>query len=181
MTPPELSRLVRVEHIGEGMAFTVEATGPERDAVAARLGVVAVPRLVCSFDLTRPRAGTVVATGVLNAEVVQTCVVSLEPFPAAIEEAFEVNFVPEGTESEDLDLEAVDEIPYAGGVLDLGEAATEQLALALDPFPAQTGCPVAGGRRQIAGGSLRGAVAAAVGEVGKARGLCPPTFKWDPR
>ncbi len=139
MTPPELSRLVRVEHVGEGMDTTVEANAGERAAVAARLGVVSVDRLICSFDLQRPIAGVVAATGRLRAAVVQTCVVSLEPFEAVVDEPFEVNFVPEGTESEEVDLEALDEVPYAGGVIDLGEAATEQLALALDPFPRRPG------------------------------------------
>ena len=47
--------------------------------------------------------------------MVQTCVVSLEEFEAAIAEDFAVHFVPEGEESDDLDPEAEeDEIPYAG-------------------------------------------------------------------
>ena len=42
-------------------------------------------------------------------------------------------------ESDDADPEALDEIPYADGMLDLGEAAAEQLALALDPYPRAPG------------------------------------------
>ena len=38
-----------------------------------------------------------------------------------------------------MDPEAEDEIPFASGVLDLGEAAAEQLGLALDPYPRQPG------------------------------------------
>ncbi len=53
----------------------------------------------------------------------------------AVQEAFSIQFVPAGTEAPDDDLEAPDQIPYAGGVIDLGEAAAEQLALALDPYP----------------------------------------------
>ena len=139
MTPPELSRPVRVEHIGEGMDVTVEANATERAALAVRLGIVSIDRLECRFDLRRPEAGTVPATGTLRASVVQTCVVSLEPFETTVQEDFEVCFVPEGMESDELDLEAIDEIPYAGGTLDLGEATTEQLALALDPFPRKPG------------------------------------------
>ena len=65
--------------------------------------------------------------------------VSAEEFPATVTEAFTVRFVPAGTEDDDPDPESVDEIPYAGGRLDLGEAAAEQLALALDPFPHKPG------------------------------------------
>ena len=65
----------------------------------------------------------------------QTCVVSLEDFTATVEEHFAVRCVPDGAESDNADPEALDEIPYADGTLDLGEAAAEQLALALDPYP----------------------------------------------
>ena len=47
--------------------------------------------------------------------------------------------VPAGQESDDADPEAPDEIGYADGMLDLGEAAAEQLALALDPYPRSAG------------------------------------------
>jgi hypothetical protein len=70
---------------------------------------------------------------------VQNCVVSLEDFSAAVDERFTVRCVPDGEESHDPDPEAPDEITYVNGVLDLGEAAAEQLALALDPYPRAPG------------------------------------------
>ena len=75
------------------------------------------------------------AFGTLVARVVQTCVVSLEDFTATIEECFTVRCVPDGEESHGADPEALDEITYADGMLDLGEATAEQLGLALDPYP----------------------------------------------
>ncbi len=54
-----------------------------------------------------------------------------------------------------------DELPYEGGVLDLGEAAAEQLALALEPYPRAPGEEIepredASGQRPFAGlASLR--------------------------
>jgi uncharacterized metal-binding protein YceD (DUF177 family) len=142
MTTPELSRITRVEHIGGGVIIDVTADLGERRAVAARLGILAVDELRCRFDLHRPEAQTIHATGTLHARVVQSCVVSNEPFETELAEDFVVNFVPDGSESEELDLEAEDEIPYSNGVLDLGEATTEQLALALDPFPRKPGATV---------------------------------------
>ena len=91
--------------------------------------------LRCRFALVREGRDIVAATGRLEALVVQTCVVSLEDFAAPIGEDFAVHFVPEGTESDDPDAESVDEIPYGGDTIDLGEAAAEQLALSLDPYP----------------------------------------------
>ena len=42
-------------------------------------------------------------------------------------------------EERDDDPESIDEIPYEGSTIDLGEAAAEQLALALDPYPHKPG------------------------------------------
>jgi uncharacterized metal-binding protein YceD (DUF177 family) len=135
--PPaaELSRRFPVSRVGTGASFTVEAEPWERAALAQRMGLIALHALSCRFDLQRGEGGRIPAQGWLRARLRQTCVVSLEPFDGEVEEDFRVCFVPAGTESDDLDLEAEDELPYEDGVLDLGEAASEQLALALDPFP----------------------------------------------
>jgi uncharacterized metal-binding protein YceD (DUF177 family) len=103
------------------------------------MGLPAVLSLTCGFHLHRDAAHRLVAHGQLHAEVVQTCVVSLEDFPASVDERFTVLFVPVGEESEDDDPATPDEISYENGVIDLGEAAAEQLALALDPYPRAPG------------------------------------------
>ena len=71
--------------------------------------------------------------------MVQTSVLSLEPFEASIAEDFTCVFVPAGMETDEIDPESDDELPYEGEYLDLGEAAAEQLALALDPYPRAPG------------------------------------------
>ncbi|MBO0711650.1 MAG: DUF177 domain-containing protein [Acetobacteraceae bacterium] len=133
---PEFSRPVATDRIGpEGLSVVVEAKEAERIALARRLGLPAVQALSCHFDLRRLPGETVAAAGYLTARLVQVCVVSLDEFDAAVEERFLIHFVPEGRESDDPDPESPDEIPYSRGVIDLGEAAAEQLALALDPYP----------------------------------------------
>jgi uncharacterized metal-binding protein YceD (DUF177 family) len=136
---PEFSRAVQIERMREGARHVVEATGPEREAVAARLGLAAIDHLRCAFDLHPIDTGAVQASGELRARVTQTCVISLEPFETDIAEDFQVRFVPAGTETDDFDLEADDEIPYQGAAIDLGEAVVEQLALVLEPFPRKPG------------------------------------------
>ena len=136
---PELPRPFAIARIGAGACFVVEAKPEECRALALRMGVDAVHSLVCRFDLQRGPHETVAATGRLRARVSQACVVSLEPFEAELAEDFKLRFVPAGQESDELDLESDDEVPYAGGILELGEAAAEQLALALDPFPRKPG------------------------------------------
>jgi uncharacterized metal-binding protein YceD (DUF177 family) len=131
-SPPELSRIVAVDRLPPD--YAVQASPGECEALAARLRIEAVESLVCHFTLRRQGA-VVTAQGVLRARVTQTCVVSLDPVIQQMEDRFTVRFVPEGREPTDDDPEAPDEIPYVGSVIDLGEAAVEQLALALDPYP----------------------------------------------
>ncbi len=147
----ELHRPVLLERIGpDGLAIAVEATRAECDALAERLAMPAVERLLCHWVLRRAApAGTVEAEGRLEARVTQTCVVSADDFEADIAEAFSVRFVPSARASDDPDPESPDEIPYEGASLDLGEAAAEQLALALDPFPRAPGAMLPG-QREVA-------------------------------
>jgi len=137
---PELHRPIAVERIGRArLDVAVEASATECSALARRMNLPAVLSLTCRFNLEHETGDTMIARGQLVAEVMQTCVVSLEDFPVTVDERFAVRCVPEGKESEDADPEALDEITYADGVLDLGEAVAEQLALALDPYPRAPG------------------------------------------
>ncbi len=133
---PEFHRPLSLDRIGTlGLDMTVEAKPAECAALAERMNLPAVLTLSCVFHLIRESRDKVLARGVLRATVTQICVVSLEEFDAAIEDVFQVRFVPAGEESEDVDPESDDEIPFDGNIIDLGEAAAEQLGLALDPYP----------------------------------------------
>lgn len=141
---PELHRPFATDSVPlAGCEVLVEATPQECAALAARLHLPAVTSLRCRFGLSPALAGAVAATGRLDAEVVQTCVVSIDEFTTRVGEDFAVLFVAAGTETDDGDPESVDEIPIENGVIDLGEAATEQLALALDPYPRAPGVAIA--------------------------------------
>ncbi len=140
--PTEMPRPFALARIGAGAQLELQATPAELVALARRMGIPEIGALTCAFDLRRGQGDTVEARGKLRARVTQICVVTLDPFESALAEDFSVRFVPAGTESDDIDPEADDEIGYEGGVLDLGEAATEQLALALDPFPRKPGAEV---------------------------------------
>jgi uncharacterized metal-binding protein YceD (DUF177 family) len=144
---PELHRPVALAQIGAaGTERDVAATPEECVAIAARLHIPAVAALSCRFRLTALGAGVVAAVGTLSARVTQECIVTSEPFEAEVQEAFRIRFVPEDQfdDSDDapIDLDADDELPYRGAHLDLGEAAVEQLALALDPYPRMPGAAV---------------------------------------
>lgn len=136
---PEFSRPIAVPRIGGApLEVTVTATEKECRALAARMALPAIGALECRFVLRR-NGSAVMAAGHLRARVTQVCVVSLDEFETPIEEDFAVRFVPAGTEAEAIDPEREDEIPYEADRIDLGEAAAQQLALALDPYPRKPG------------------------------------------
>jgi uncharacterized metal-binding protein YceD (DUF177 family) len=137
---PEFYRPVSLDRIGpQGLDVSIDATTAECAALAGRMKLPAVHAVSCMFHLTREAGDEVLARGHLTARVTQTCVVSLEDFEAPVEEVFQVRFVPLGEESDDIDPEADDEIPFEGNIVDLGEAAAEQLGLSLDPYPRMPG------------------------------------------
>ncbi|HEY1412509.1 MAG TPA: DUF177 domain-containing protein [Rhodopila sp.] len=136
----EFHRPVSLDRIGpHGLDMTVEATSAECAALSARMNLPAVLSLSCAFHLIREGRDKVLARGVLQAQVTQTCVISLDDFNAPVQDVFQVRFVPAGEESEDIDPDSDDEIPFEGNTIDLGEAAAEQLGLALDPYPRMPG------------------------------------------
>src|SRR4051794_14265441 len=140
MITSELHRPVVLDRIGPaGLDVVVEASPAECAALADRMQVPAVHALTCSYHLVREGRDHVAARGHLRARITQTCVVSLEDFETEIEEVFQVTFVPAGEETDVIDPEADDDLPYEGNTIDLGEAAAEQLGLAIDPYPRMPG------------------------------------------
>jgi uncharacterized metal-binding protein YceD (DUF177 family) len=132
----EFFRPLSLDRIGlTGLDITIEADPAERLALAERMQIPAVLGLSCTFHLIREGRDTVLARGVLRARVTQICVITLDEFDAPLEEVFQVRFVPSGEESDEIDPDADYEIPFEGNTIDLGEAAAEQLGLALDPYP----------------------------------------------
>ena len=136
----ELCRLLAVERVGQaGMAVLVVANALECAAIAARLMIPAVGSLCCDWLLRPGEGGMIEARGVLSTTATQICVVSLEPFDSVIREEFLVHFVAAGRDASQEDPDAPDQIVYEGALIDLGEAAVEQLALVLDPYPRKPG------------------------------------------
>ena len=141
---PELSRPVSLRQI-TGQPIEIEANEAERITLARRFAISAIERQAARLTLERD-GDRVFAQGTLDARIVQTCAVSGEDFPVAIEEDLAFRFVPEealeptpeqGDVADieiELEEEDLDEIGYAGEVFDLGEAIAQSLALAIDPY-----------------------------------------------
>lgn len=151
MRPPvtvEFSRPIRVEDMEEGEnVVAIDATADERAALAARFGLMALDRLAAELRVTATKGTTITVhvAGTFVAEVTQACVITIEPVKARIDSAFALTYgseaVPVAEEGEihlSLDREDPPE-PIINGVIDLGEAVAEHLALELDPFPRAPG------------------------------------------
>jgi uncharacterized metal-binding protein YceD (DUF177 family) len=114
--------------------------------LAKRFGIPEVVSLSGVAKVRPYRKAGLTVEGRFKAEVVQSCVVTLEPVHQKIEESFTQRYlpehmivpdVPEVSEREvEIDLEAEDAPePMTGNGVDIGEAVAERLALALDPYP----------------------------------------------
>jgi uncharacterized metal-binding protein YceD (DUF177 family) len=135
-----------------GRAFDIEARPDERTALARRFGIVAVNHLRAE-GVIRPHASgrRVKLEGHLSAEVVQTCVITLEPVTAAIEVTLERLYGFDVTQDVEerfgevfLDLTDDPAEPLIADVVDIGAAAAEQLGLELDLYPKKPGAVFAG-------------------------------------
>ena len=156
---PEFSRVVREEAMAGGeVVREIEAKAEERQALAVRLKLVAINQLKATVRLWRLDGSRKVRVrGRLWADVVQSCVVSLEPVPAQVDEEFGALFAPlsliEAERADGvlgdlvLDPFAIDEDlpePIAEGGIDIGELTAQHLSLALDPYPRRPGVVFAG-------------------------------------
>lgn len=135
---PEFSRPERLDTIGERERIVeIVATEDERAALAKRFALLSITRLDARLGIKRTDSGIVVK-GRVNGAAVQACSVTDEPLDTKIDEPVALLFVEqliaEGDEVE-LSDDALDMVAIQGGTIDLGEAAADTLALAIDPFP----------------------------------------------
>jgi uncharacterized metal-binding protein YceD (DUF177 family) len=137
----EFSRPIDVAKLAPGVTHrAIAATPAERAALAQRFALLALDRLEAAVRLEPLAGGLFRLEAELAADVVQACVVTLEPVASRIDEAFTLLYgaaeaAPEVTLSGEEELVE----PLAGGTLDVGEAVAQQLSLAIDPFPRAPG------------------------------------------
>ena len=175
MTEVEFSRPLRTDTIGaEARHLHVEAEETERAALAKRFGLASLDRLEADVQVARGTAD-IIAHGQVRAAVNQSCVVTGDPVPATIDESFTVRFRPPpesggGEEEVELGEEEMDVIFSEAGLIDLGEAVAQTLALYLDPYPrapdAETALKEAGVKDEGEAGPF-GALAGLKDKLGK--------------
>lgn len=145
----EFSRIVKMTALNrEPEAYSAKASPVECEALMRRLDLIGLKDFSVDAEVSRWRKGVRV-TGRIKADVVQRCIVTLEPVPAHIDEEFDRGYLPErdivgdakpGQEIEIEDDSELGDLPdILRDTLDLGELASEALSLALDPYPRAEG------------------------------------------
>lgn len=165
-----------------GIQVSFEAAPEVCRMLAERFDLVMVGRFVGHARLDRCGSQAIRLRGRFEADVVQSCVVSLEDVPATVAETFECRFTRTACGAPD-DLTWDQDIELLEGEeLDLGEVFAQQLSLALDPYPRaadaytlvprELGPNIAFGGDEPGGDEPTGALAAAM--MDEARVAAPP-------
>lgn len=130
-----------------GRDYSIHADADEREKLAETLRIPEVRAVAADLTVRPVRAGGYSVRGEVRGEVVQSCVVTLEPVVQQVAEEIDLILM----RAEDLDLPKrerdalVDAVETEGpeiferGRIDLGVIAAEHLALGLDPYPRKPG------------------------------------------
>lgn len=149
---PEFHIVIQLSDVPpQGREIAFEADEEQRRGLAARFDLIELRSFKGTGTLRPWRRIGYALEGRFEADVVQACVVSLEPVEARLTERFKVHFLPAeyleadagapGSEREIVIDPESDEPPEAmsGNHIDVGEVLAEQLALSLDPYPRKQG------------------------------------------
>lgn len=142
------AHVARLPH--KGMPVTIEADAAQRAALAEAHGLVSVETYRAELLVTPWRRNGVRVSGMVTADITQSCVVTLNPLTAHIEEAVEGLFLPEESRLGRRDLQEGGEIMldaegpdapevFSGDTVDVGALAEQFFGLAIDPYPRQPG------------------------------------------
>ena len=135
---PEFSRCVLVARLGsEPFRQRIEATVQECERIAQRLDLISLDRLTAVVTLHRQTGGLIRLEAAFEAEFAQTCVITLDPVPAKIVQNFALLYGPAEEEQAEIALDVEEPVfeALSGDAIDIGEAVTQELSLALPEFP----------------------------------------------
>jgi uncharacterized metal-binding protein YceD (DUF177 family) len=124
------------------LARSREATADERIELARELDILSCDGLSVAYEIKPLGPGRYRFAGTLECDVSQACVVTLDPVPAHLSEAFSIELGPPGTvEDEPADagdrevLSIPDVEPIENGRIDVGAMIYDVVSAALEPYP----------------------------------------------
>ena len=154
---PEFSRIVMADCVGrEGLTLGLEATPQECGALAHRFEVEAISALSAHAKVSRVDKDRLRLDVTFDADVLQLCVITLEPVASHVSDRFAVVCAPPGKDGDEtevfVDIAGEDPPePLLEGRIDVGEMIAQHLSLQIDPYPraadAEGGAWEAGGDR----------------------------------
>jgi Large ribosomal RNA subunit accumulation protein YceD len=146
-----VSFLANVAHLPQnGMPVVIEADERQRAKLAEEHGLVSVGRYRADLLVTSWKRNGVKVTGIVEADIVQECGVTLEPLESRISEDVSAVFLPEDSKLGRrgfhtggeilLDAEGPDSPEtFSGDTIDVGALAEEFFELAIDAYPRKPG------------------------------------------
>lgn len=144
----------------KGLEITISTNETERAQLAATHGLNAVNAFSAKFLLTQWKKDGIKLRGRIDAQIVQTCSVSLEPIEATIAEDVDTIFVPESSRLARIQLDDSGEMlidadgpdapeTFEGDRIDIWAVAEEFFDLAIDPYPRKPGLEQAAGHAEV--------------------------------
>lgn len=149
-TSSPVSYLVHVARLPKtGTRVKIEADAEQLAALADAHGLRSVTDYRVTLDVTAWKKGGIKVVGEVKANIVQDCIVTLEPVEQLVAEEVSGLFLPEGSKLAKpksaegeilLDAEGEDgpEL-FTGDTVDVGQLAEEFFALGIDPYPRKGG------------------------------------------
>lgn len=130
-----------------GLARTRTATDEERVELAREFDILSCEALSATYEIKPRGALRYVFSGTLEADVTQACVVTLDPVPAHVSEAFEIELAPPETllqgsapAAGDIEVSSVPDVePMEDGRIEAGRIVFGVLSAALPPYPRKPG------------------------------------------
>lgn len=153
-TKSPVSFLAHVARLPQkGMPVVIEAGEKERAALAQMHGLLEVMRYRVEMLISPWKRHGIKVSGTVKADIVQECVVTLDPVEGSIDEAVEGLFLPEDSKLGRqgfhdggeivLDAEGPDSPEtFSGDTIDVGAFAEEFFALGIDPYPRKAGSAI---------------------------------------
>ncbi|HVK92187.1 MAG TPA: YceD family protein [Mycoplana sp.] len=142
---------VKVGHVSNNpVVVKITADAGERSTLARQWGILEVRSFSAEFQIQRWKRDGVRLKGRVQADIVQSCVVTLDPVEGRIDEPVDAVFVPEGSKLARkpeidggemlLDPDGPDSPEtFEGDAIDAGAVAAEYAAMAIDPYPRKPG------------------------------------------
>ena len=128
---------------GQTLHFAIKPK--ERKVLSVRIEVPELLKFEADFTASRQAPGIYLVKGKVQAEMVQTCVRTLEPIKTSVDKAFSITFMAERIyanyleEVEEGEIEDIEML--TDQEVNLGEIAVQYLSLFVDRYPAAEGAP----------------------------------------